>query len=117
MFKKDGFCHVFIGGAKTPRLFVYANVEDLLADIMAPGYFNKQKILLLPNSLIKVICKNAIAEIVVAKNTGDVTMRNEFFRATDPYAELKKPRGKPRRTAIQMAADKKKQSESLVKTG
>lgn len=115
MFKKEGFSPVHITGPKSPRIFVYANEEDLLADIMAPGYFNSQKILLLPKSFIKVICKNAVAEIVVEKNSGDVTMRDEILRATDPYADTIKPR--LRRTKAQVAAAKKKKSESLVETG
>ena len=92
MFDKKGFAPIqVIGPPKFPRVFGYANEEDLLAEIMAPGYFNSCKIILRPNSFIKVICKNAIAEIVVDKNSGDVTIKDEFFRATDPYIELKKP--------------------------
>lgn len=79
MFKNEGFAPVHITGPKSPRIFVYANEEDTLLEIQEPGYFNSKKILLLPKSFIKVICKDAIAEIVVDKNHGDVTMRGEFI--------------------------------------
>ena len=117
MFDPKGFAPIqVIGPPKFPRVFGYANEEDLLSEIMAPGYFNSSKIILRPNSFIKVICKNAIAEIVVESNVGDVTMKDEFFRATDPYIELKKSPRRPRRTKTQMQADKEK-NEPLAETG
>jgi len=115
-FDKKGFSPAHINaGPLAPRIFTYYHKDDLLSEIIGPGYFNERKLFLRPNSFIKVICKNAIAEIVVEKNTGDVTIKDEILRATDPYVELKKhghPRpkpGKPRKP--------RKTNESLAKTG
>ena len=89
MFKKEGFSPVSLqGGPKAPRVFVYANDEDTIEEITKPGYFNGQKIILLRNSFIKVVCKDAIAEIVVLKNSGDVTFYPNF-----ESIEIGQPRG------------------------
>ena len=81
MFDPKGFAPIqVIGPPKFPRVFGYCNEEDTLKEIMEPGYFNSSKIILRPNSFVKVICKDAIAEIVVAKNQGTVTMRKEFMK-------------------------------------
>lgn len=126
-FDNKGFSPVHVNaGPLSPRIFSYFNPKDLLSEILKPGYFNEKKILLRPNTFIKVICSDAIVELVVDTNIGDLTMKDEFLRATDPYIELKKhghPRPKPRkprkprRTEAQMVADKKKKVELLAKTG
>ena len=67
-----------------------------------------------PNSFIKVVCKDAIAEFCVLTNIGELTFRDEFLKAVDPYKEMKTPKHR-RRTKAQMAADKKK--TDLAKTG
>lgn len=110
-FNRDYFTPVFISGVKSPRLFVYASEEDPLSEIMEPGYFNSQRIMLLTNSMIKVVAKDQIAEIIVAKREGlNVTMRPDYFRATDPYKDMTKSTRK-RRTPAQIKADKKKAAE------
>lgn len=113
-FIRDNFSPAFISGTKTIRLFVYANEEDLLAEIMTTGYFNSQRIMLHPKSMIDVIAKDHIARIIVGPQEGlNVTMRSEHFRASDPYAEMIKPKPRRvRRSPAQMKADK-----ALAKTG
>jgi len=90
-FDKKGFSPVHINaGAHAPRIFSYCNEKDLLSEIMEPGYFNTQKMILRPNSFVKVICSDAVVELVVESNIGSVTMKDEYLRATDPYkASLK----------------------------
>ncbi len=106
-FKRENFAPAFISGTKTVRLFVYANENDLLDEIMAPGYFNSQRIMLHKNSMVDVIAKDHIARIVVGEPDGlNVIIRAEHFRATDPYAEMVKGR-----------QPKKKKDETLKKTG
>jgi len=111
-FIRDNFSPAFISGTKTIRLFVYANEDDLLDEIMAPGYFNSQRIMLHKNSIIDVVAKDHIARIIVGPPDGlNVVMRPECFRATDPYADIKKTK-RVRRTATQIKEDK-----ALAKTG
>lgn len=111
-FERDNFSPAFISGTKTIRLFVYANEDDLLAEIMEPGYFNSQRIMLHPKSMIDVIAKDHVARIIVGPPDGlNVRIRQEHFRASDPYAELKKSK-RVRRSAAQIKAD-----EELAKTG
>ena len=74
---------------------------------MKPGYFNKGKLIMRPNSFIKVICKDAIVELVVENNIGDVVMKEEFLRASDPYKDMVKP-SRRRRTAKKIKTDKEK---------
>jgi len=127
-FNNKGFSPVHVNaGPLSPRIFSYFNPDDLLSEILEPGYFNEKKLIMRPNSFVKVVCKDAIVELVIEKNTGDVTVKDEFLRATDPYKDLisgkkhghprPKPRGprKPRRTKAQIARDKNK--TELAKTG
>ena len=115
MFEPKGFTPVHINaGAHAPRIFAYCNEKDLLSEILKPGYFNPQKMIMRPKSFVKVVCKDAVVELVVATNTGDLTMKDEFLRATDPSKELIKPRS-GKRTAAQIKSDKKK--AKLAKTG
>ena len=90
-FDKKKFSPVHVNaGAEAPRIFSYCNTEDLLSEILEPGYFNDKKMIVRPNSFLKVICKDAIVELVVETNIGDVTMKDEFLRATKPIdAEIK----------------------------
>lgn len=114
-FDKKAFSPVHVNaGPYSPRIFSYCNEEDLLSEIMEPGYFNKQKMILRPNSFLKVVCKDAIVEFVIETNIGDVTMKDEFLRAIDPYEENKKSL-RVRRTASQIKADKEK--ADLAQTG
>ncbi|MCK4784665.1 MAG: hypothetical protein KAV87_13005 [Desulfobacteraceae bacterium] len=114
-FNSKGFSPVHVNaGALSPRIFSYFNPEDVLSEILKPGYFNDKKMIMRPNSFVKVVCKDAIVELVIEKNTGDVTVKNEFLRATDPYTDL--IGGTKRRTKAQIARDKKK-ADSLAKTG
>ena len=93
MFKEKGFTPVHVNaGAFAPRLFAYSNTDDLLKEVMAPGYFNKKRIIMSPNAFIKIICKDAIVEAIVDTNTGEVTMKDAFFRATKPVS-IKKTGG------------------------
>ena len=111
-FIRDNFSPAFISGTKTIRLFVYTSEEDLLAEIMKPGYFNSQRIMVHPKSMIDVIAKDHVARIIVGPQDGlNVMIRPEHFRASDPYVEMKKSK-RIRRTAVQIKADKK-----LAKTG
>jgi len=114
-FNSKGFSPVHVNaGPISPRIFSYCNEEEILSEILKPGYFNEKKMIMRPNSFVKVVCQDAIVELVIEKNTGDVTVKNEFLRATDPYKEL--IGGTKRRTKVQVARAKKK-AESLVKTG
>ena len=115
-FIKKGFTPVHINaGAHAPRIFAYCNMDDLLSEILKPGYFNEQKMIMRPNSFVKVICSDAIVELVIKTNTPTVTVKDEFLRATDPYKELIKPIRKKRRTKVQIKSDQKK--AALAKTG
>lgn len=114
-FDKKGFSPVHVNaGPQSPRIFSYCTTEDLLSEIMEPGYFNEKKMIVRPNSFMKVICKDAIVELVIDNNIGDVTMKDEFFRATDPYKERMKPM-RQRRSQAQIEADEKK--AALAKAG
>ena len=114
-FDKKKFSPVHVNaGAWAPRIFSYCNLEDLLSEIMQPGYFNEKKMILRPNSFLKVICKDAIVEFVVETNINNVTLKDEFLRATDPYIENKKSI-RVRRTAAQIQADEEK--ANLAKAG
>ncbi len=114
-FNNKGFSPVHVNaGSLSPRIFSYFNPEDLLSEILEPGYFNEKKMIMRPNSFVKIVCKDAIAELVIEKNTGDVTVKDEFLRATDPYKELIKP-ARRRRTKAQIKADKKR--AKLAKAG
>ncbi len=116
MFDNKGFSPVHVNaGPLAPRIFSYYHPEDLLDDILKPGYFpNEKKLIMRPNSFVKVICKNAIVELVIESNTGELVMRDEFLRATDPYKDMTKSTRK-RRTPAQIKAAKKK--TELAKTG
>ena len=110
-FDSKGFSPAHINaGPLAPRIFTYFNKEDLLSEIMEPGYFNKQKMVLRPNTFIKVVCADAIVELIVEKNTGEVTMKDEFLRATNPYMEMKAP-GRKRRKK------KSQNKDALAETG
>ena len=112
-FDKKGFSPVHINaGSLSPRIFSYFSKDDFLSEILKPGYFNAQKMIMRPNSFVKVVCSDAVVELLVEANTPDVTMRNEFFRASDPYVEAKS-RVVKRRKVVQ----KKKAEEKLAKTG
>jgi len=120
-FNNKGFSPVHVNaGPLSPRIFSYFNDEDFLSEILEPGYFNDKKLIMRPNSFVKVVCRDAIVELVIEKNTGDVTVKDEFLRATDPYKDLmagrkqRNPR-KARRTKAQIAQNKKKLE--LAKTG
>ena len=90
-FDKKKFSPVHVNaGSYAPRIFSYCNTEDLLSEIMEPGYFNEKKMIMRPNSFLKVVCKDAIVELVVETNINNVTMKDEFFRATDPYKDKEK---------------------------
>lgn len=108
-FDSKGFSPVHVNaGPLSPRVFSYLNPNDVLSEIMKPGYFNAQKMIMRPNSFVKVICGDAVVELVVKTNVGNVTMRDEFLRATDPYKEMFKSTRKKRRTQDEMQADKEK---------
>jgi len=112
--KKFSPAHVN-AGPWAPRIFTYFNDKGRLSEIMEPGYFQKQHLIMRANSFVKVICKDAIVELVVDNNINQmVTMKNEFLRFTDPYIENKKSL-RVRRTAAQIQADEKK--AKLAKTG
>jgi len=114
MFDPKGFAPIAVNGPpKFPRYFGYANEEDLLAEVMKPGYFNSQKIILKRNSYIKVVCKDAVAEIIIDKIQGDVTVRDEIFMASDPWEDAKS-RGRAGKPA---KAKAKKKETKLAKTG
>ena len=65
MFLKERFGPVAIVGARVPRIFTYENILDTLHDIKQPGYFNKVKTVLTPNSRIDVIAANYHASVFV----------------------------------------------------
>lgn len=110
-FDKKGFTPVHINaGAHAPRIFSYCSLKDPLSEIMEPGYFNTQKMIMRPNSFIKVICSDAVVELVVESNIGNVTMKGEFLRATDPYKELVK-------TGVKGGHNKGRKKTKLKKTG
>ena len=82
MFKRDGFSPVFITGTKVPRIFAYTSDEDGLKEIMAPGYFNSQRIMILKNSFIDVVCKDCAVRLVVGTPEGlNVVIRPDYFLA------------------------------------
>ena len=102
MFIKENFSHVHTGGPTIIRQFVYQNEKDTLQEIMVPGYFKSQKIILKRNSFIKIVCKDAIAEIVVKDITGLITMWPQVIMAkvlaeTAADHPHKGPKGKPGR--------------------
>lgn len=116
-FQRDNFSPAFISGTKTIRLFVYTNEDDLLAEIMGPGYFNSQRILLLKNSLIKVIAKDCVAELVVGPTDGlNVVIRPEYFLAkvSEDFAESELTSAQKR---MANARASKKKNDELKKTG
>ena len=114
-FDKKKFSPVHVNaGSWSPRIFSYYS-DDLLSEVMEPGYFNEKKMIVRPNSYIKVICKDAIVEFVVETNINNVTMKDEFLRFTDPYKESMKST-RVRRTAAQIKADKEK-ADDLAKAG
>lgn len=115
-FDKKGFSPVHVNaGPLAPRIFSYCNVKDLLSEILEPGYFNEKKMIVRPNSFVKVVCKDAVVELVVESNIGNVTMKDEFLRATDPYKENMKSTRQKRRSKAQIKADEEK--AKLAKTG
>jgi hypothetical protein len=114
-FDKKQFSPVHVNaGPYAPRIFSYCNMEDLLSEILEPGYFNEKKMIMRPNSFLKVVCKDAIVELVVDTNISNVTMKDEFLRATDPYKEQMKS-VRQRRTKDQIKVDEEK--AKLAKTG
>jgi len=115
-FDKKKFSPVHVNaGTYAPRIFSYCNTEDLLSEIMEPGYFNERHILLRANTFMKVICQDTIVELVIETNINqNVIMKDEFLRFTDPYKESMKPT-RVRRTTAQILADKEK--ADLAKAG
>jgi len=116
-FERENFSPAFISGTKTIRLFVYAHDKDTLKDMMAPGYFNSQRILLQRNSLIKVIAKDCIAELVVgAPNGVNVVIRPEYFLAkvSEEFAESELT---PAQKRMANARASKQKKDELKKTG
>jgi len=88
-FDKKKFSPVHVNaGPHSPRIFSYCNMNDLLSEIMEPGYFKKLHLIMRANSFVKVICKDAIVELVVDSNINQIViLKNEFLRFTDPYKE------------------------------
>ncbi len=115
-FDKKKFSPVHVNaGPYSPRIFSYCNEEDLLSEIMEPGYFHKLHMIMRANSFVKVICKDAIVELVVHSNINQIViMKDEFLRFTDPYEDGKKSI-RVRRTDAQIQADEKK--AKLAKAG
>lgn len=58
MFLKERFGPASVQGARAPRIFCYENVKDTMNEMKQPGYFNKQRIILRPNSRIDVIASD-----------------------------------------------------------
>jgi len=108
-FDKKKFSPVHVNaGPYAPRMFSYCNDEDPLSEIMEPGYFKKQHLIMRPNSFVKVHCKDCDAEIVVKSNINQIViMKDEFLRFTDPYEENKKS-ARVRRTTAQIQEDEEK---------
>lgn len=80
-FQHDGFSNVFVRGTKVPRMFHYLSEEDTLAQIHATGYFTGSvRILMTPNSFVKVIGIDGTAEFVVQENQPAIKMRKEYDR-------------------------------------
>ncbi len=103
-FKRDHFAPVHITTTKAPSIFVYGSETDLLSEIMEPGYFKSMQIVIKPGSMIDVVCKDHVARIIAGPREGmNVTMRDEYFLATDPYENLKASKRK-RRTPAELAA-------------
>jgi len=106
-FDKKGFSPAHINaGPLSPRIFTYYHKDDLLSEVIKPGYFNAHRLILRPGSFIKVVCRDAIAELVIEKNTGEVTVRDEMLRFTDPYKDM-----------IGNSRSRKKKTIALPKTG
>ena len=106
-FDKKGFSPAHINaGAFSPGIFTYFHKDDLLSEIIKPGYFNERKLFLRPSSFIKIVCKDAVVELVIEKNTGDVTVRDEMLRFTDPYKDM-----------ISNNRSRQKKTTALPKTG
>ena len=119
MFKRDHFAPVHITTTKAPSIFIYGSDDDLLSEIMEPGYFKAMQIVIKPGSMIDVVCKDHVARIIAGPRDGmNVTMRAEYFVATDPYANLK-ANSRKRATPNQVAADNAAASGAvtLAKTG
>lgn len=120
-FKRDSFSPIMIVGVKVPRFFAYANNEDNLEDMMVPGYFNTQRIILLPNSFIKVIAKDCAAEIVVGPQDGmNVTIRPDYFLAkfAEEMEEIKPvDELTPAQKRANTIARKKEEVLALAQTG
>lgn len=106
-FDKKGFSPAHINaGALSPRIFTYFHKDDLLSEVIRPGYFNAGRLILRPGSFIKVVCGDAVVELVIEKNTGEVTVRDEMLRFTDPYKDM-----------ISNNRSRKKKTTALPKTG
>lgn len=76
-FDFRGFSPVHVNaGPKAPRIFTYVT-EDELEEVIQPGYFNDQKLIMRPHSFVKVVCKDAIAELVIKSNDSNVIVRDE----------------------------------------
>lgn len=118
-FKRDHFAPVHITTTKAPSIFIYGSEGDLLSEVMEPGYFKGMQIVIKPGSMIDVVCKDHVARIIAGPRVGlNVTMRAEYFLATDPYASLK-ANSRKRATPKQVAADKAAASAAttFAKTG
>ncbi len=81
-FKKERFAPAFTSGAHIPRLFMYSSDEDTLSAIHKMGYFDTVdrgiRILLTPNSFVKVIAKDGTAEFVVQENRPQIKMHKNY---------------------------------------
>lgn len=119
-FKRDHFAPVHITTTKAPSIFIYGSEDDLLSEVMEPGYFKGMQIVIKPGSMIDVVCKDHVARIIAGPREGmNVTMREEYFLATDPYENLK-ANSRKRATPKKVAADKAAASAAattLAKTG
>lgn len=65
MFLKARFGPAAVVGAMVPRIFVYENVLDSLHTMKQPGYFDKVKTVLTPNSRIEVIASDYHASLFI----------------------------------------------------
>ena len=91
-FDMKGFnAMVTQGRATAPLLFGYCNEEDLLSEMMEPGYFQDVRYVVRGKAFIKVISKDHIAEILIDNTGGKMVVRDEILVASDPWKDLKAP--------------------------
>jgi len=108
MFIRENLAHYNVVGVIVPRIFGYVHDKDTIREIMEPGYFNHAKDVLKKNSFIRVVCPDAVGEIIVLEIGNDVIMRDEAIMATPfldskpiieaadhPSSHPKKKKGKP----------------------